>query len=172
MEEQLRRLLDYPHIATDAEFAERMRSIGEFAVHLSLAAREALVTLQARETILVVDDEVMVRRLAARILVNQGYRALEASGEQEAVRMLRRGSPEIDGVLTDLAMPGLGGRQLGETIARCWPEVRVLYMSGFPAQRMVKDGALDPKHPFIQKPFTSEQLIRKVRELLVDHMRQ
>jgi FixJ family two-component response regulator len=61
---------------------------------------------------------------------------------------------------------------LGETIAHCWPQVRVLYMSGFPAHRMVKEGALDPSRPFIQKPFTSEQLGRSVRELLAHPMEQ
>lgn len=125
-----------------------------------------------RETVLVVDDEEMVRRLASRMLVTLGYRVLEARDGQEAVRVLQRSAPRIAGVLTDLAMPGLGGRGLGETIARCWPRVRVLYMSGFPAQRMVNEGALDPTHPFIQKPFTSEQLGRKFRELLTDPIEQ
>jgi two-component system, cell cycle sensor histidine kinase and response regulator CckA len=126
----------------------------------------------ARETVLVVDDEEMVRRLAARILITQGYVALEARGGEEAVRILQRGSQRINGVLTDVAMPGIGGRQLGETIARCWPQVRVLYMSGFPARRMVSEGALDPRHPFLQKPFTSEQLARKMRELLAEPLEQ
>jgi two-component system cell cycle sensor histidine kinase/response regulator CckA len=121
----------------------------------------------ARETLLVVDDEEMVRRLAARMLATMGYRVLEARSGQEAVRLLRRGAHRIDGVITDVAMPGIGGRELGETIARCWPQVRVLYMSGFAAHRMVNEGELDPRHPFIQKPFTSEQLGRKVRDLLV-----
>jgi two-component system, cell cycle sensor histidine kinase and response regulator CckA len=115
--------------------------------------------------VLVVDDEEMVRRLAARMLVLLGYRVLEARSGQEAVRLLRRGAHRIGGVLTDVAMPGIGGRELGETIARCWPQIRVLYMSGFAGNRMVREGALDPSVPFIQKPFTSEQLGRKFREL-------
>lgn len=126
----------------------------------------------SRETVLVVDDEEIVRRLAARILLTQGYVALEARGGEEAVRMLQRGAQRISGVLTDIAMPGIDGRQLGETIARCWPQVPVLYMSGFPAKRMVNEGALDPRQPFIQKPFTSEQLARKVRELLAERITQ
>jgi CheY-like chemotaxis protein len=119
-----------------------------------------------RETVLVVDDEEMVRRLAARMLVMLGYKVLEARSGQEAVRLLRRGAHRITGVLTDVAMPGIGGRELGETVARCWPQIRVLYMSGFAANRMVNEGALDPSVPFIQKPFTSEQLGRRMRELL------
>ena len=124
------------------------------------------VTQPARETVLVVDDEEMVRRLAVRMLLGQGYRVLEAKSGDEAVRMLQRGAQQIDSVVTDLAMPGLEGRQLGETIFRCWPQVRVVYMSGFPARRMVDAGALDPNSPFVQKPFTAEELTRKVREVL------
>ena len=120
--------------------------------------------------LLVVDDEEMVRRLAARMLVGLGYGVLEAGGGQEAVRVLQRMGSRISAVLTDIAMPGIGGRQLGATIAECWPQIRVLYMSGFPARRMMNEGALDPTQPFIQKPFTSEQLGRKVRDLLSDQI--
>lgn len=126
----------------------------------------------ARETLLVVDDEEMVRRLAARMLAMFGYRVLEARSGQEAVRLLRRGAHRISGVVTDVAMPGIGGRELGETITRCWPQIRVLYMSGYAAKRMVNEGELDPRKPFIQKPFTSEQLGRKVRELFTDPVEQ
>jgi DNA-binding NtrC family response regulator len=100
------------------------------------------------------------------MLVTLGFRVLVAGSGQEAVRLLRRGAHRIDGVVTDVAMPGIGGRELGETIAQCWPQIRVLYMSGFAAGRMVTEGSLDPAVPFIQKPFTSEQLGRKVREVL------
>jgi CheY-like chemotaxis protein len=123
-------------------------------------------------TVLVVDDEEMVRRLAARMLTTFGYRVLEARSGQEAVRLLRRGAHRIHGVLTDVAMPGIGGRELGETIARCWPQIRVLYMSGYAAMRMVDQGDLDPRQPFIQKPFTSEQLGRRIRELLAPETEQ
>jgi two-component system, cell cycle sensor histidine kinase and response regulator CckA len=127
---------------------------------------------QARVTVLVVDDEEMVRRLAARMLSGLGYRVVEARDGTEAVQLLQRANARISGVLTDLAMPGIGGRRLGETISRCWPEIKVLYMSGFPATRMLKEGALDATQPFIQKPFTSEQLGRKVRELLAPSLEQ
>jgi CheY-like chemotaxis protein len=125
-----------------------------------------------RPTVLVVDDEEMIRRLVARMLLTLGYRGLEARDGQEAIRVLQRASTGIAGVLTDLAMPGVGGRGLGETIARCWPQVGVLYMSGFPAKRMMTEGELDPNQPFIQKPFTSEQLGRKLRQLLVESVKQ
>jgi two-component system, cell cycle sensor histidine kinase and response regulator CckA len=124
------------------------------------------VTPPNRETMLVVDDEEMVRRLAARILLGEGYHVVEAAGGQEAIRVLQRAFQRIDLVVTDVAMPGIGGRQLGETIFRCWPRVRVLFMSGFPAHRIVEEGALDPTSPFLQKPFTRDQLTRKVKDVL------
>lgn len=124
------------------------------------------VTPPGRDTMLVVDDEEMVRRLAARMLLGEGYHVLEARGGEEAIRVLQRASQRIDLVVTDVAMPGLGGRQLGATIYRCWPEVRVLFMSGFPAHRILEEGALDPASPFLQKPFTRDQLSRKVRDVL------
>jgi CheY-like chemotaxis protein len=133
---------------------------------LNAGPRQSDSEAPSRATLLVVDDEEMVRRLAARMLVTLGYRVLEAASGQEAVRLLQRGAHRINAVLTDVAMPGIGGRELGETIARCWSQVRVLYMSGFAEKRMLSQGALDPAVPFIQKPFTSEQLGRKVRELL------
>jgi len=125
-----------------------------------------------RATLLVVDDEEMVRRLAARMLFTLGYRVLEAGSAQEAVRLLQHGGHHITAVLTDVVMPGLGGRELGETIARSWSQIRVLYMSGFAENRMLREGALDPAVPFIQKPFTSDQLGRKLRELLTPQLDQ
>ena len=133
--------------------------------NLLATTETCLVTPPTRETVLVVDDEEMVRRLAARILLGEGYHVIEAGGGDEAVRTLQRASSRIDAVLTDVAMPGLGGRQLGDTVLRCWPRVRLLFMSGFPGQR-IRDEGLDPAAPFIQKPFTREQLSRKIKEVL------
>jgi DNA-binding NtrC family response regulator len=120
----------------------------------------------AEKTVLVVDDEEVIRRLAGRMLSLQGFRALEARDAEQALRLLQQQSPRIAAVVTDLAMPGLGGLRLGEMVTRCWPDIPVLYMSGFPSRRLVGEGALDPTLPFLQKPFTEEQLGRKVRALL------
>ena len=124
------------------------------------------MTSPGRETMLVVDDEEMVRRLAARILQGEGYHVMVAGGGEEAIRLLQRASRRINLVVTDVAMPGIGGRQLGDTIFHCWPRVRVLFMSGFPAHRILEEGALDPASPFLQKPFTRDQLTRKVKGVL------
>jgi CheY-like chemotaxis protein len=135
-------------------------------LHLLATTERCPVTSPSRETMLVVDDEEVVRRLAARILLGEGYHVLEAGGGEEAMRLLQRSFHRVDLVVTDVAMPGLGGRQLGDTIFRCWPRVRVLFMSGFPAHRIVDEGALDPASPFLPKPFTRDQLTRKVKQIL------
>jgi two-component system cell cycle sensor histidine kinase/response regulator CckA len=123
-------------------------------------------------TVLVVDDDDMVRRLAARMLTLEGYYVLEASSGEAALRTLQGLSARVRLVVTDLAMPGLDGRNLGGVVRRCWPQVRVLYMSGYPAARMIDTGALDMAWPFIQKPFTAEQLVRKVRGLIAEPVEQ
>ena len=117
-------------------------------------------------TILVVDDDDMVRRLAARMLALEGYRVLEAPDGDAALRLLRQGAMHVRLVVTDLAMPGLDGRRLGERIGQCWPAIPVLYMSGYPAAHMITIGALELHWPFLQKPFTTEELQRKAHDLL------
>ena len=165
MRSPLTRPLSYAATKADSHGASLGLGLLGFDPLLATTEKRA-VTQPAREIVLVVDDEEMVRRLAARMLAGQGYKVLEASGGDVAVRMLQRDAHRIDAVLTDLAMPGLGGRGLGETIARCWPRVRVIYMSGFQANRMINEGQLDPEKPFVQKPFTVEELSRKVRDVL------
>ena len=102
------------------------------------------------------------------MLTLHGHYVLEAANGEVALRTLQRLADRIQIVVTDLAMPGMDGRNLGGVISRCWPQVRVLYMSGYPSARMIDAGALDVRWPFIQKPFTAEQLARKVRELLAE----
>lgn len=140
----------------------------EAAVVSESSGTDDLLSVTIRKTVLIVEDEEIVRRLASRMLATLGYRVLEARDGQEAMGVLRRAAHDVNAVLTDVAMPGIGGAKLGETIAQCWPRIPVLYMSGFPAQRMADKGVLDPNKPFLQKPFTSEQLGRKLRELLGD----
>lgn len=132
------------------------------------ASSDSLNVPVASETVLVVDDDVMVRRLVVRMLTEHGYRVLPAGNADEAIDVLRRAALQIRLVLTDLRMPGLNGRQLGDTVLACWPHIRVLFMSGYPAERLMTEGALVNGRPFIRKPFTSEQLTTRIRELLAD----
>jgi CheY-like chemotaxis protein len=115
-------------------------------------------------TILLVEDEAAVRSLARRILAQKGYRVLEASDGAIALRVAAGHVGEIDLVLTDVAMPVLGGRGLVEELRELSPGVRVLFMSGYPREEVFPDK--NDRTPYLQKPFTSETLVAEVRNAL------
>src|SRR3954452_2767570 len=116
-------------------------------------------------TVLVVDDEEAVRRLASRMLTWTGYQALEASHGREAIATIEQHAGAIHLILTDIKMPGMNGRELGRHVEQRWPGKPILYMSGF-ASEVFQGGLLEPGAPFIAKPFTQEDLANKVRALL------
>jgi len=118
------------------------------------------------ETILVVEDEEVVRKLAVRLLKKQGYKVLEAPDGGQAFILCEKYQDPIHLILTDVVMPGMSGRELVERLQRIHPEVRVLYMSGYTDNVILHHGILEEGVAFIQKPFTLETLARKVREVL------
>jgi two-component system, cell cycle sensor histidine kinase and response regulator CckA len=118
------------------------------------------------ETILVVEDEPMVRSLTCRGLREYGYRVVEAAGGAEALRLIADFGHGIDLVISDLVMPAMGGRELGHHIAQADPGLPVLYTSGYTGDDVMRRGLLDPGAPFQAKPFTGEGLARRVREML------
>jgi CheY-like chemotaxis protein len=122
--------------------------------------------LGGSETILVVEDEDIVRSLACRGLREQGYHVIEARHGGEALRQVGEQPRKIDLVISDVVMPEVGGRELGQRLARIQPDLPVLYMSGYTGDDVIQRGLLDPGAPFQQKPFTPEGLARKVREML------
>lgn len=115
-------------------------------------------------TILLVEDEAAVRTLARKILGQKGYRVLEASDGAIALRVAAAHVGEIDLVLTDVAMPVLGGRGLVEELRELSPGIRVLFMSGYPREEVFPDK--NDQTPYLQKPFTSETLVAEVRSAL------
>ncbi|HLF84940.1 MAG TPA: PAS domain S-box protein, partial [Blastocatellia bacterium] len=117
------------------------------------------------ETLLLVEDETAVRELAARVLRDRGYCVLEASDPSEALRAIA-GADEVQLLVTDVVMPQMSGRDLAEHLAPLRPDMRVLYVSGYTDRAIVHHGVLDEGTPFLQKPFTAEALVRKVREVL------
>jgi CheY-like chemotaxis protein len=131
-----------------------------------LPPAEVLVSPRGAETILVVEDEAAVRRMAARALSAQGYAVLEAENGAEALDLLGRAKGPIDLVLTDVVMPMVNGRELGERLAVERPGLRILFMSGYTDDDIVRRGLLRPGSPFLQKPFMPGDLSRKVREVL------
>ncbi len=118
------------------------------------------------ETILVVEDEEEVRKLAARILQIHGYKVLEAPQGGDALLICERHKNPIHLMLTDVVMPGMSGHQLAKRLKSLQPEMKVLYMSGYTDNAIVQHGVLGEGVNYIQKPFTLDALARKVREVL------
>jgi CheY-like chemotaxis protein len=124
------------------------------------------VTLRGSETILLVEDQEQVRVVAEGILKRNGYRVLVASGAGEALLLGEKHSDIIELLLTDVVMPQMSGAELAKRIATTRPETKVLCMSGYTDDSVVRHGVLESGMAFLQKPFTPESLIRKVREVL------
>jgi len=118
------------------------------------------------ETILLVEDEDMVRALAKDILKMNGYKVLEAAHGNAALDLSRAYDGPIALMLTDVVMPAMNGHELYEKLAPLRPGMRVLYMSGYAESGIVHGGAIDPGTAFISKPFTPDALAAKVRAIL------
>jgi CheY-like chemotaxis protein len=121
---------------------------------------------RGQETILLVEDEINLRRLARQYLENQGYKILEAEDGAAALQIVDGHQGEIDLLLTDVIMPGMNGRELATQITRLLPNLRVIYMSGYTENAIGHDGMLDPKINLLQKPFSLPLLKDRVREVL------
>jgi PAS domain S-box-containing protein len=117
-------------------------------------------------TILVIEDEDGVRELAARILGDRTHRVLVARSGDEALSELDREPGDVDLVVTDVIVPDIGTDQLAHEVRNRYPRVPILYMSGYPRDEIVQRGLLDRDHPFLQKPFTAQELNRAVDEVL------
>ena len=118
------------------------------------------------ETVLLVEDEDDVRRLLTLVLRKRGYQVLEAACGEEALGIFEEHSSEIQLVLTDMVMPRITGRQLGEILQQMRPGIKIVYMSGYTDEVLVRTGALRPGMSFLQKPLRPETLAAKVREAL------
>ncbi|MBA2457966.1 MAG: PAS domain S-box protein [Gemmatimonadales bacterium] len=118
------------------------------------------------ETLLLVEDETAVRSSARRLLERHGYAVLEARHGADALRVVDEAEREVDLVLTDLVMPEMGGHELVEHLRARRPDLKVLYMSGYTEKAITTDGVMPPRTGFVEKPFTAEQLLRRLRELL------
>ena len=114
-------------------------------------------------TILVVDDERISRRVAYRILSEEGYRVLESDGGPEALDVLGQAGGRVDLVMLDVVMPGCDGVELAQRILEEWPGMRILYMSAHPAEVLVRHGLASLDVPFLAKPYTRDEALAKVR---------
>jgi two-component system cell cycle sensor histidine kinase/response regulator CckA len=132
----------------------------------------AIATLQSAHApnnngnVMVVEDEPQVRDYAATVLTNCGYKVIKADNAADALQFCERERDRIDLILADVVMPGLSGPEMSWRLKRLRPGIKVLYMSGYTADKIVHLGVLDLETDFIRKPFTPSQLSGKVREIL------
>ena len=130
------------------------------------AGIEDLELLRGAETVLVVEDEEVVREMATEILRESGYHVLEAKHANEALTLAAQYDGEIHLMLTDVVMPQMSGRDLAEQLTPLRPDMKVLYMSGYTDDAIVHHGVLEEGTAFIGKPFSIDALALKVRETL------
>ena len=116
------------------------------------------------DIVLLVEDDAAVRSIQADLLRRSGRSVLEAANGAEALRVSRLHPGPIHVLMTDLVMPGMGGRELASELVRLRPDIRVLFFSGYPVE--IRDELLDGRHAFLRKPFSPAELERKLREVL------
>lgn len=121
---------------------------------------------RSHATILLAEDEYAVRALCRRVLEGAGYEVLEAADGAAAVALAQAHAGPIDLLLTDVVMPGISGRESADAITAICPDIRVLYMSGYTDDDILRHGVLRGLVSFLPKPFTPGALLERVREAL------
>jgi PAS domain S-box-containing protein len=139
----------------------------EDATHeLSPASRTPQKETHGCETVLLVEDEDSVRELVRLTLTARGYKVFEAENGEAGLRLAEACPEPIDILITDVVMPGIGGRELARRLLALRPGISVLYLSGYTEDAVITQTTLGPATAFLQKPFTLQNLARKVREVL------
>jgi hypothetical protein len=149
------------HGTTFDIYLPRVEGVAE--KHVPPAAQKIL---GGSETVLLVEDEESVRHLVRDTLAARGYRVVEAENGEAGIAAAALHKGAIDLVITDVVMPGMGGRELIKQLARSRPETKVLYLSGYTEDAIISEGTIERGAAFLQKPFTLQNLSRKVREIL------
>ena len=118
------------------------------------------------ETVLIVEDDDGLRKFAQKVLLQHGYRVLDAENGEDALRVIQAHEGQIDLMITDVIMPKMGGKKLAERLQPLYPQMKLIYMSGYTDNAILHHGVLAPELNFLEKPFSPESLARKVREAL------
>lgn len=157
------------HIGVESEVGHgtTFRVLLPYVEGLAKAAEKVRPAVaRGKEVVLLVEDDVAVRQLSRLALETQGYQVLVAAGGQEALDHLQTASSQVDIVVTDVVMPEMSGRQLADSVRVKYPGMKVLFVSGYTDDAVVRHGVRDASDAFLQKPFTPFGLARKVREVL------
>ena len=141
------------------------RYLGQGDVATSLALTTSLPRARDRELILVVEDDRVVRELTVGMVHELGYRALEADGAAQALDLLAK-EPQIKLLLTDVVMPIMNGRKLADAAKASWPQLKVLFATGYTRNAIVHNGVVDTDVELITKPFSLETLAQKIDRIL------
>ena len=123
---------------------------------------------RAQRTILLVEDEVSILQITCRMLQKHGYTIIPAASPQEALDLAKRFPDQIHGLVTDVIMPGMSVREFANRMVALFPALKCLYMSGYTADIIARHGVLDDGVHFIQKPFSAQELLVKLREVFED----
>ncbi len=155
---------------------------GKFGVELAYRSDEVLCGIELifpaicarqdkpkdgnQKTILLVEDEDFVRNVTQEVLESDGYRVITAVDGESGIRAFREYSAQIDLLLTDMVMPGMNGKELVARLVSLSPSLKAIFMSGYTENALVRQALADPRHAYLQKPFTIDALTRKIREVL------
>jgi CheY-like chemotaxis protein len=135
------------------------------AAHSPPPAAAAVSPEQGNATVLVVEDDPLVRTMARRSLADAGFEVLEAANGREALDLIAE-HDAVEVVLTDLAMPELGGQELAQRLSALRPGLPVIFMSGYTDDDLIRRGLLDAGIPYLEKPFSPDALTRIIRTVL------
>jgi len=156
----------YSEVGLGTSFRIYLPSAGERLVTPKQSAPSFKNIIHGRGTILLVEDEEAVRLFAEHVLCEAGYRVLTAADGEEALNLAGKLAGQIDLLVTDVVMPRMSGRQLAETLHKQQPTVKILYMSGYTDDAVLRHGVLTAEAAFLQKPFSGAILSQKVNEVM------
>ena len=156
----------YSEVGRGSTFKVLLPRVDEPLADEVAAAAHRGAAPRGSETLLLADDEASILKVAKRILEGAGYRVLTASDGAEALKVAAAHPGRIDLLVTDMVMPQVGGRELADKLRAVRPGLRVLYLSGYTDTAAARQGLMEPGAEFLQKPFSTDSLVRRVREVL------
>jgi PAS domain S-box-containing protein len=156
----------YSELGQGATFKIYLPQVAKEAGEVVVSGSIPVTSLEGTETVLLVEDEANVRLVARKFLQKKGYTVLEAGHPKKALQICEQYEGQIDLLITDVIMPDMNGRELAERLSRIFCSLKVLYISGYANEALNQHGLLGSGIAFLEKPFSSEALARKVREVL------